>query len=706
MAGSRHHSRSGARLRRRQAKLEQPRPTGRIAPDELVLDRVHQGRGELGSIAIAGHRVIASGTVTVGSTNGRAFYPRTHPGAALSVYADAGTFYLCCLPDRIVRSTDFGETWKPIELPASVRDPSIVYRDAQDVWWLSSRYGPMLTANKPTAGWRASVLTEDPIHAFAELGTRLFYVGDRSGVWNGAVARPLDVPPVRRLAVFRDGSMLALGPTGAYRSGDRGRTFVQLPLDPVRGFADFAWVAGALIAISDTAIVRWTGRDFVRVATPHRVRLHAIASWGDGALICGDDGTILRLASPDDPYWSTTTDELAPTRLGIASDKPKPLARELREQARMQLTRDAIALHDELAAPLIAARPVEQNARLAQLVEEAPDDDRTALQVYADWLHVEGDRRAELAAIQLQLEQEPDVELAAVATALLGEHASELLGPIAPVADQLRLAWCGGFVRRARLAAGDDYPLVPTLAALLDHPSGRFLRALQLEVEVPNDADRALDVLAARYLPALRSLVVGRFEERALAGTCLDLETLYPGLPQLRSLVVRARSLRLGTIVLPRLEQMSICGDGLVERAARAVATAQWPNLTTLSIEVGGRRTGGTAKPNDFRALFDAAGVPCLVDLAFKYVEFSDELLDRLAGSPLLAQLEVLDLAHGTLSIAGARTLYTRQRAFAHLRRITLDDNMLDADALAMLATTALAIRRGVQRRGPELPPV
>jgi hypothetical protein len=284
-----------------------------------------------------------------------------------------------------------------------------------------------------------------------------------------------------------------------------------------------------------------------------------------------------------------------------------------------------------------------------------------------------------------------------------------VLGKLIPALPHLELTWRAGFLRRVRTHftwAHAAAHAVETLAALLDEPSGRFLRELVILGAPKDNYSPLASAIGARYLPALRALVIDESgpDRRERPNTRLELEPIYTAMPNLRALSIRVGHLTLGEITLPHLERFELATGSLVGRAAKAIASARWPSLRSLAIQVGAWRRGGTAKLKDLRPIFHGARLPRLTHLAVTNHELSDDLVEMLGTSQLLAQLEVLDLRNATLSDAGAAILYRHQHAYAHLRTIRLDDNILTAAGIALLESTGLPVALGRQRQDPGTP--
>lgn len=671
----------------------------------------------LHDIAIDGHRVMAIGDAgAVASTDGSRFYPRPSCGATQrAIVAHDGVFHVLAAAVRpssyapwrgfapgrssggegvLAATRDLGTTWRRFEFPTRLGvEATAIYRDDDGFWWLTFPDGSVITSRKLAHGWRLLRLPRPvPTEVIYELDGYVVFAGETCMAWNGHELRVLQRGPgdsFARVLKSPDDAWLAFAGETLARSRDHGRIFKPVLERETPGVLDWAWVAGALFVIGPGGTLwEWSGERFERRRSPHQLR--AIASWGDGALLCSRDGNILHLASPNDPYWRGAIDQLAtpPPRV---EPRPVPAMLDERDAVYRDLVRESTLVHDELSAPLRAAAP---RSHIEQIIDDS-EGDLEAFRVYVDALHDRDDPRAELAAVQLALATTPSIALKVVETELVAAD-DRVLGSLRAVLPLLAIDWRGGFPWRVTVHS------LPALLTLLQDPHDRFLHTLEVE-HVARRWDPYVAALAARYRPTLRALTIGRLDNDSQ----LDLEPLYAAVPNLRTLTIAASHITLGEVVLPRLERFSLSTTGLVSRAARAIASARWPSLEALSIHVGARRRGGTAKLGDLRPIFDAAGLPRLRHLAIRSCELSDALVKVLATSALLPQLTTLDLRSGTLSDAGARTLFQYQHAFAHLGSIDLANNIVTPAGRALLAATALRTQLSEQRpdAGPRVLP-
>jgi hypothetical protein len=150
-------------------------------------------------------------------------------------------------------------------------------------------------------------------------------------------------------------------------------------------------------------------------------------------------------------------------------------------------------------------------------------------------------------------------------------------------------------------------------------------------------------------------------------------------MPQLEHVCLRSGPrFELGRLDLPNAKTFTLETCGLTRENFYSVADAIWPKLEKLEVWFGSARSGGTCTIHDLEALLERTDLPALKSLALKNAVFTDELVHRMARSPLLHQLHELDLSLGCLTDAGARALLKHRSKFAHLRRLNLAENTLE----------------------------
>jgi hypothetical protein len=177
-----------------------------------------------------------------------------------------------------------------------------------------------------------------------------------------------------------------------------------------------------------------------------------------------------------------------------------------------------------------------------------------------------------------------------------------------------------------------------------------------------------------------------------------DTKTLWPAVPRLRKLWLRAGTMQLDGIDLPELRELETITGGLPPEALAAIARADWPKLERLSLQIGCGHQDAATDVTLVEPLLAGARLPALTHLGLCNCEFTDELCERLASAAILPRLRSLDLSMGTMSIVGVQALLRSPAAFRHLESICVDDNYLPDDAEELLETLGPRIEFGEQR--------
>jgi len=193
-----------------------------------------------------------------------------------------------------------------------------------------------------------------------------------------------------------------------------------------------------------------------------------------------------------------------------------------------------------------------------------------------------------------------------------------------------------------------------------------------------------LDLLAERAgdLSALRALVVGDLDDREAALFDIQVGDLTPILTAyeaLGSLTVRGtRGLRLGPLRHAPLQALVLESDGIPAEVVRAIGASDLPSLSHLELWAG---TGPSADlyVDDFAEILSGERLPALKHLILPNSFLGDDLAFALARSPLLRNLDTLDLSDTGLTDGGAMVL---ARAGPILDRLNLAHNLLSEQAV------------------------
>ncbi|WP_448321071.1 STM4015 family protein [Streptomyces sp. CO7] len=199
-------------------------------------------------------------------------------------------------------------------------------------------------------------------------------------------------------------------------------------------------------------------------------------------------------------------------------------------------------------------------------------------------------------------------------------------------------------------------------------------------------------IVAARdRLPALRALFLGDMtsEESEISWIIQsDVTPLLENFPALRWFGVRGGS---GLVFPPvrheALETLVVETGGLGVEVVRGIAASDFPALENLDLWLGSEMYGGDAEPGDLEPILAGTRLPSLRYLALRNSVIQDRIAEALAGAPVVARLDVLDLSMGTLTDEGAAALLAGQ-PLTHLRKLDLHHHYLGSDLRARLRQT------------------
>lgn len=304
-----------------------------------------------------------------------------------------------------------------------------------------------------------------------------------------------------------------------------------------------------------------------------------------------------------------------------------------------------------------------------------------AARVYADWLVSQNDPRGELAAL-LQAGQSPDEFLALNGEALFGDL------DVTIGAEISQLEWQGGLLRGAALkrqSLDSEWNLEALSAAFLKLPVARFVTSLRFGLENyegGNDWGATLgEVAASSRAGAIRSLAFDFYDrdESEISWTSVGaLGGRWHQFASLERLKVRAGAGgSLGELNLPTLREFVRESGSLNANELDEIVTAKWPNLERLEVWTGHPDYGGDSNPGQWRAFFALGGFPSkLKHFGLVNCPYVVEAWPMLIDSPLLAQLESLDLSRGVLGDDNVELLLLAAPKLSKLKSIDLNENV------------------------------
>lgn len=182
-----------------------------------------------------------------------------------------------------------------------------------------------------------------------------------------------------------------------------------------------------------------------------------------------------------------------------------------------------------------------------------------------------------------------------------------------------------------------------------------------------NDPSEAIAQLAgvAAQLPALTGIFFGDIvmEEAEISWIKQgDVTPLLRAFPKLTELVVRGGDgLELEPVRHETLQVLRFESGGLPAGVVKAVAASQLPALRKLQLWLGVEDYGADWELEDL-APFVGERFGELRYLGLQNSTQQDEIAELVAGSPVVARLETLDLSMGSLTDKGAEKLLADQR--------------------------------------------
>jgi hypothetical protein len=239
------------------------------------------------------------------------------------------------------------------------------------------------------------------------------------------------------------------------------------------------------------------------------------------------------------------------------------------------------------------------------------------------------------------------------------------------------------------------------MEALLKEPDSSSIEALVIgawDFESASDSSELVQFLAGNKdaLPNLRALFFGdiEYEEQEMSWIQQsDVTPLLLAYPRLEELVVRGG----GTELRPGLghdglRRLTFQTGGMSSELAKAVCSADLPNLEHLELWTGAEDYGAEVTTGHLGELFGAKKLPGLRSLGLRNSEITDAIVEALSMSPITRQLSRLDVSMGTLTDAGARTLMSAREAFEHLEAIEASHHYCTPEVVEELRGSGLKV--------------
>jgi predicted DNA-binding WGR domain protein len=273
-----------------------------------------------------------------------------------------------------------------------------------------------------------------------------------------------------------------------------------------------------------------------------------------------------------------------------------------------------------------------------------------------------------------------------------------------------RLTWDYGYIVKARVGMpewGFKGPKAKdVLRAIVKAPAAKQLRELTVglyDFEGGGLHGVGSDIAVGGELPELERLFIGDFngEQQEISWVSIgDLDPLYPLTPKLRTLRLHGAGIGLGKLEHPTLTRLEIESGGLPHESVVSLAAAKLPELAHMEVWFGRTEYGGTTDIAALRPIFTSKTLAKLRHLGLQNAEMQDDIAIALCNSPLLAQVESVDLSMGTMREPGAQAILANAASFKHLKSLSVGSNFIPNNLCAQLrAAFGTAVQTGRQEQ-------
>jgi predicted DNA-binding WGR domain protein len=223
----------------------------------------------------------------------------------------------------------------------------------------------------------------------------------------------------------------------------------------------------------------------------------------------------------------------------------------------------------------------------------------------------------------------------------------------------------------------------------------------------PESAKPIVELMVAKKdrLPNLKALFVGDIAQEEAEISWIENCNMTPILdayPKLELLRVRgATGLEFAKAKHKKLRALAVESGGLAREVVGQICNADFPNLEYLEQWLGTAEYGGNAQVNDLTPIMKGKAFPKLKYLGLRNSEIVDEIAGVIINSPVIQQLETLDLSLGTLTDEGAKALMKLPQN-AKLKRLDLHRHFLSNAMMKQLKTLPFSLNVAEQENTEE----
>jgi hypothetical protein len=205
-------------------------------------------------------------------------------------------------------------------------------------------------------------------------------------------------------------------------------------------------------------------------------------------------------------------------------------------------------------------------------------------------------------------------------------------------------------------------------------------------------------------LPNLKALFIGDITSEECEISWLvqsDMSPILQAYPQLELLQVRGgmglQFTSAENAVHEHLKALIVETGGLSRETVQQIYAWDFPALEHLELWFGSENYGGDCWEQDLAPILDELIFPGLTYLGLRNSQFTNDLIERLVRSPLLAGLQVLDLSMGTLTDEGAAKLLECD-AIRDLEILNVSESYLSGAMIDQLQSLGIQVIADEQR--------
>lgn len=259
------------------------------------------------------------------------------------------------------------------------------------------------------------------------------------------------------------------------------------------------------------------------------------------------------------------------------------------------------------------------------------------------------------------------------------------------------------YALRVEKWSGDEN-ITDKLETLLQDPEASSLEALVFGYWGYNSSSNVVDALVAAHkqLTNLKAVFIGDVEDRENMISWIrqsDISPLLAVYPNLEVLQVRGgNGLEFSPWWHDKLKALTVETGGLSRQTIAQICAQELPALEYLELWLGSDEYGGDSTIHDIMPIISGK-FPKLRYLGLRNSEYSDDIAYAVMQSPALARLIELDLSMGTLGDEGAEALLNSP-VINQLDTLNVADNYLSRGIIPRLSQLNCQVIVNNQKHG------